>query len=231
MNPNKQNKKTLKERRKSLKNKFKIIDMQLAGKSNRSSGVHEIKRKNEQRFVSSTVLSGLRNSDILAMVSPRKPLRVVTGNDASKVNRGEAKPLHFCQDGVSAITRDGLTLEELALDIRNHGWLVDREGKLTDPIHVVEMNDGSFVTVDHRRPVAVLSDYCRENRLFTVIHQEDTALPATEHCRFTGAKTWGEAVVYRLSQNREKKTPSPVLRIRTNAPEILRYWSEVPNFK
>ena len=173
------------------------------------------------------MLSGLRNSDILAMVSPRKPLRVVTGNDASKVNRGEAKPLHFCQDGVSATTRDGLTLEELALDIRDHGWLVDREGKLTDPINIVKMNDGRFVTIDHRRPVAVLSDYCRENRLFTVIHQEDTALQATEHCRFAGARTWGEAVEYRLSQNRVRKAPSPELKIRTDDKS---HWSGMPNF-
>ena len=201
--------------------------MQLAGKSNRSSGVHKIKRKNQQRFVSSTVLSGLRNSDTLAMISPRKPLRVATGSDASKETRGPAKLLHFCQDGVSAVTHDGFTLEQLARDIRDHGWLVDRKGKLTDPINIVEMNDGSFVTVDHRRPVAVLSDYCKENRLFTVIHKEDAALPATKHCRFGAARTWGQAVEYRLSQNRVSKTPSPELKIRTDDKSP---WSGMPNF-
>lgn len=228
MNPNKQNKKTLKERRKSLKDKFKIFNMQVAGESNSDSGLHPIKRKRERKYVSSSVLRGLVSSDILATISPRKPLIPINGKKQSVRPAG---PLNFCQDGVSDRTRDGLALEQLAFDISDRGWLVDEEGKLTDPIHVVEMNDGSFVTVDHRRPVAVLSDLCKENRLFAIIHKEGAVLSDAESRRFGDARTWGEAVKYRLSQNREQKMPSPVLRIRTNDPEILRHWSEVPNFK
>ena len=48
----------------------------------------------------------------------------------------------------------------------------------------------------YRRPVAVLADFCKDNRLFAIIHKEDAKLSDAESRRFGGARTWGE-VKYR----------------------------------
>ena len=85
------------------------------------------------------MLRGLVSSDILATISPR-----TTNQSMAKAELKTSWATELCQDGVSDRTRDGLALEQLAFNISEGGWLVDEEGKLTNPIHIVEMDDGTL---------------------------------------------------------------------------------------
>lgn len=126
--------------------------------------------------------------------------------------------LKFSQKDVKATTDDGMPLQELANNMRAQGW----KGK---PLDAVQWSDGSFTSVDNRRPFAA-----RKAELATVpvrVHGENDPVPASQADRFKlgvnvrrldngdlvvggnkgqieyakGAKpsTWGEAAMFRAA--------------------------------
>ncbi|UTC24314.1 hypothetical protein MMH89_03625 [Candidatus Comchoanobacter bicostacola] len=203
----------------------------VAGKSSKTSGIH--------RVPSALRPSGSSGEGFLALISPKKPLilkqqareafdAMRPRNPRTLFGGSKRKPsgskILFSQDGVSSLaTHKGqkIPLEILSATMKEKGWIRGDDGRLVQPIDLVEVEEG-FVTLDHRRVVASLMDNVRR-RVFARLHHSSEPLPKDMLRRFgldCGA-TYGHAVKKRLASNFRRKTPSKELPVvRKASPEL-----------
>ena len=149
-------------------------------------------------------------------------------NPRTLFSSGKRKPseskILFSQDGVSSVaTHKGqkIPLESLSATIKEKGWIRGEDGRLTQPIDLVEEAEG-FVTLDHRRVVASLFNNVKR-RVFARLHHSSESLPddMCRRFRLRYGSTYGDAVACRLRDNRLRKIPSEELPVVRNAsPEI-----------
>ena len=127
--------------------------------------------------------------------------------------------VHYSQGGVSESLKDGTAIADVAASMRAKGW--DRTKPNPD---MVQMDDGTVTTLDHRRLVAATQAGLTE--VPATVHAADQPLPPAEAARFrlrfpftdpdTGAAyprgaqptTWGEAVRFRSAWQRDLGYPS-----------------------
>ncbi|WP_250279501.1 ParB/Srx family N-terminal domain-containing protein, partial [Frankia sp. Cppng1_Ct_nod] len=205
------------------------------------------------RAYTSTILRGIPDlfpSPTLAMAG----VGDVPGGTGARILRADARaardaargwtpPVHslenphtlrFSQEWVSSQTRDGIEYHDLVKSMRTGGW----KG---DPIDIVELPDGSLLSIDNRRVLAAREAGLQE--IPTVRHHPDEPFPikrgkaisfkpehnihqlsdgtlvrgGTEgrilHRRNDEPSTWGEAALFRTARqpNNPDGSPFPLL--------------------
>ncbi len=100
---------------------------------------------------------------------------------AQSVTTLESSAIRFSQSSVNGVA-------EIAESMAAKGWA-------GPPIDVVQMGDG-IVTVDNTR---LLASHMTSTPVQAIVHGAEEALPESMSGRFGSAKTWGEAVQYRIA--------------------------------
>ncbi|VEA66451.1 RHS repeat-associated core domain [Serratia plymuthica] len=126
-----------------------------------------------------------------------------------EIASGSAQGANNVQYGVEVDVPENTRFSQETVHFDNNSsleeWrhaLLDNESSPFPPIDTVEMSSNNYVTLDNRR----LYVSRRENRsIKAIIHRHDDLLPEDMKGRFGGSKTWGEAVNYRISDQREIK--------------------------
>jgi hypothetical protein len=150
-----------------------------------------------------------------------------------EVRKVRLEGLNYSQGDVSPTMRDGRAIEEVAVDMRENGW----DGT-KDPPDMVEWDDESLTTLDHRRIVAAKQAGLEE--VPANVHPSNEPIDPNEAGRFqllknagftdpeTGVTylsgdeptTWGEAAKFRAANQRVMGYPDFPLRGTPDVPQI-----------
>ena len=169
-------------------------DSCIAGRSKSEYGIHEV--PSHRRALTSSSFKRV-------LISPRKKLST-------------SGLLRYCQRTISNKLHNHQSLASLIDDLKRNGWLRNLNGEYTNPIQLVKMEDGTLITIDHRRVYAACLSY---SRCFAEIIPHDTPVPADQYRRFklcklpSGRKlTYGDAVRSRTGLGKEPTTELPKVR-------------------
>ena len=133
------------------------------------------------------------------LYSPQRPPQTKGGTPVQ---------IHYCQDGISPCTKDGIDLFDLKAEFSTNGWRRDQKGRFTDPVTLIRNpKTGNLVTLDHRRMVAAKDSGAH---VYTHVVESTDRIPRSEY-KPGGVKTYGDWIGYRLSGNKHRKKPSPEL--------------------
>lgn len=150
---------------------------------------------------------------------------------SSSVREVNLEDVRSSQGDVSPRMRDGRTIDEVASEMRQNGW-----DKTKEPPDMVEWDDGSLTTLDHRRLVA--ADRGGLGKVPARVHPADEHISADRAKRYqlrqaftdpdTGKvwqpgdvpTTWGEAGKFRAANQRGRGYPDFPLKGQQGLPRV-----------